>query len=134
MALFTLRNSTNVRNQSQHGPSPLDPWPAEGHFTSRAPALVLAAWAIFVAIASAEGVFARLESQACVALAAFVVAFMLGASRIDEDAAALLSRVGRPLALALALDALLVLGPLEVTEAPWLAFPGGLLVFLVLPM
>jgi hypothetical protein len=134
MAVSTRVNSTNVRKQSSPGPSPLDPWPLEGRFTARAPALVLAAWALFVSIASVEGVFARLESEACVALAAFVVAFMLGASRIDEDAAALLSRVSRPLALALALDVLLVLGPLEVTEAPWLAFPGGLLVVLVLPM
>ena len=97
---------------------------------------MLASWTAFVVMASLEGVFARLESEAYIALAAFVLAFMLGASRIDADAAALWRRMKRPLALALVLDILVigasVAGALQPGSGS--AFPGAFVMLVVLPV
>src|ERR1700751_6143523 len=106
MALSMLKNSTNVRRES-----PLDPWPARRVAVSHASVLMLAAWAVFVAIGRIEGIFVRLEPEAYVALAAFVVVFGVAACQVDPEAAAVLGRVKRPLMLALALDASLLAIP-----------------------
>jgi hypothetical protein len=130
MALSTTRNSTNVRNES-----PLDPWPIAVRTASRAPALVLAAWTGFVAVAGIEGVFARLETGAYFALAAFVLAYAVIASRVDADVTAFLERVKRPLAFAFVLDALVLAGPIAggAPTSTWSMFPGALLFLVALP-
>src|SRR3954447_23483190 len=101
MALSTSKNSTNVRSES-----PLDPWPPRAAPPSCAPVLMLAAWTVFVVLIGLEGVFARLEIEAYIALAVFIVAYMVISSRVDDDAAALLRGARHPLGLALGLDTL----------------------------
>jgi len=131
MAFPASRNSTTVRSES-----PLDPWPQPAYAPSCAPALVLTAWTLFVAFASTELVFARLEEGAYMALVLFVNSIALASARIDADATARLALVKRPLAAALALDAALIsLACALAGEATqWNGFPGAALLMVVMPL
>jgi hypothetical protein len=97
---------------------------------------MLAAWTLFVAIGGYDGVFARLESEAYAALAAFVLVFALIASKLDGDAALRLASVKHPLALAFVLDALVLANPIGgIPESwTWTTLPGALLVLVALPL
>jgi len=130
MAPSSPENSTNVRRES-----PLDQWPVKTALPSCAPAVALAAWAAFVTVAGIESVFARLEIEAYIALAVFVAVFAVVASRVDEDARALLGATRHPLALALLLDTLLALpGAGVLARSCAAALPGALLALVVLPL
>jgi len=129
MALSSSENSTNVRNES-----PLDPWP-RARPASRAPAVVLGAWTVFVLAASLRGVFAQLEVEAYSALAALIVAVALLATRVDAEVAALLAGIRRASILAGALDALLLAGAMAVGRSDqWNGFAGAMLTLVVLPL
>lgn len=131
MAFFPSKNSTNVRDVS-----PLDPWPARAAAPAIASAVVLAAWALFVVLAAADLVFARLESEAYAALVLFVNGVAWVAARIDAELAARLVQLKRPLASALALDAALIALPFALAggAARWSAFAGAVMLLVLLPL
>lgn len=131
MATVTGQNSTNVRIES-----PLDPWPLPRQ-ASRAPRVALAAWALVVAAASLEGVFARLETEAYAALVAFAVAFTLLAARSDADLRETVQALPHKLATALMLDAVLLASLAvshESVEAAWTGFPAAMALLILLPL
>ena len=131
MALSTSRNSTNVRI-----PSPLDPWPLPAP-VSCAPRVALALWSIVVAVASIEGVFARLEPEAYAALVLFAVGFTSLAAWGDAELGETLRALPHKLATALMLDAVL-LASLAISRdapgAPYTGFPAALALLVLLPL
>jgi len=131
MASSAPTNSTNVRVES-----PLDPWPVPRH-AARAPRIALASWALLVAGASVDGVFARLEPEAYAALIAFAVGFTLLAAWSDRELHETLRALPHKLASALMLDAVL-LASLAVSRdaagAWWAGFPAAMALLVLLPL
>jgi hypothetical protein len=131
MASSSPTNSTNVRVES-----PLDPWPVPRH-PARAPRVALASWALLVAGASLDGVFARLEPEAYAALIAFAVGFTLLTAWTDAELRETLHALPHKLATALMLDAVL-LASLAVSRdaagAPWTGFPAAMALLVLLPL
>lgn len=131
MASSARENSTNVRIAS-----PLDPWPMRRQ-ASRAPRAALALWAILVAAASLEGVFARLEPEAYAALVGFAAGFTLLAAASDAELREAVQALPHKLATALVLDAVMVACVVvarDPPEAPWTGFPAAMALLVLLPV
>lgn len=132
MASSAGQNSTNVRTGS-----PLHSAPPPGPHVARAPRLALVSWTVVVAMASLEGVFARLEPQAYAALVAFAVGFTLLAAWRDAEARETLRALPHKLATALMLDAVL-LASLAVSRdaaaAAWTGLPASMALLVLLPL
>ena len=131
MAASACKNSTNVRIDS-----PLDPWP-RARQASCAPRVALALWAILVAAASLEGVFARLEPEAYAALVAFAVGFTLLSAWSDAELRETVHALPHKLATALMLDAAFVASLAVSRDAPaasWTGFPAAMALLVLLPL
>jgi len=114
-------NSTNVRIETEDMRSPL---------------VALAAWALFVALGAADGVFARLEPSVDGALAAFATLFALAACCLDRSVGSAVDRVRlAPLAaLALGVDALVALQLAAAGPAALASGIGAFLAFFAAPV
>ncbi|HZZ94333.1 MAG TPA: hypothetical protein VFE23_17360 [Usitatibacter sp.] len=126
------RNSTNVRTES-----PLDPWPPRSA-PRRAPGAALVLWGLFVAAASLDGVFGRLEPQAYGALALFAVTFTALCFALDRDVRDVIAATSHPVRLALAADAAIAATwsamPAGAPWTAWAQFPGAVALLVVLPL
>ena len=131
MAIPVGTNSTNVRTES-----PLDPWPVPPQ-ARRAPRVALVLWAAFVAAASVEGVFARLEPGAYAALAVFAAAFAMLTAWRDLEMREVVDAMPRKLAIGLALDAValaLLAVSRDAAGEAWSALPAAMALLVLLPL